>query len=370
MTLVLTTDEKNNDIIKLECDSIFGRGSMYVTKTSFVLESDNNNLIYFQRLHTQIYSLKALSNQKAEITWVEDGDIQKFAFRLPDALSHVKQIVEEQNYENNFIDLLANNITNISDKEKTRITEKRLSFCKKNITQYKSLLTKANDNISSLDENDNNFNQNSSDGLQNLTDTNKTLSMWNQYRNDIYKTEINRHINIPAEIPNHLCWFDCWYDDKTQCYITFNTKFLEPYSFDTIDESVKKFNNETTIPNVCAIPKKYVEFVNGYPAIKSKYVKELFSDKTKQGETPSIIIPSMTDEMLNDDLISKWHGISIQQDLEIESYPQIPVSVYYYTSKGSRIILTNKIRCRYSQKERVFLEHRDVFPEKHKPFLP
>ena len=370
MTLVLTDDEKNHDILKLQCDSIFGKGFLYVTKTSFVLEATNKNLIYFQRLHTQIAKLIALNNQKVEIYWVEDGNLQKFVFRLPDAYSHVKKIAEEQNYENNFIDLLANNITNISEKEKTRIIQKRLSFCKKKITKYESLLTNVNDELSSLNEDADNFNKNSSDGLQNLTDINKTLSMWNQLSHDIYKTEINRHTNIPAEIPNHLCWFDCWYDEKIECYITFNSKFLKPYSFDDITPSVKKFNKETVLPNVCAIPKEYVGFIHGYPVILSKYVKELFSDKIKQDDTPSIIIPNLTDEMLNDDLISKWHGISIQQNLDTESYDTIPVSIHYYTSKGSRLILTNNVRCRYSQKERMFLEKRDVFPEKHKPFLP
>ncbi len=369
MTLVLTYDEKNHNVQKLECDSIYGKGFMYVTKTSFILEATNKNLIYFQRLHSQIASLKALSNQKVEICWVEDGYLQKFVFRLPDAFSYVKLIAEEQNYENNFIDLLGNNQINISDKEKERIIAKRLSFTKRKISKYESLLTKVNNQLSSLNENDGDFIQNSSEGLQSLTDINRTLSMWNQYRNDIDKIEINRHPSIPAEIPNHLCWFDCWYDDKIECYITFNSKFLEPYSFDT-HESIKKFNKETTLPNVCAIPKEFVGFVNGYPAIMEKYVKELFSDKIKKCEIPSIILPNMTDEMLNDDLISKWHGISIQQDQESESYLQIPVSVYYYTNKGSRIILTNNIRCRYSQKEREFLEQRNVFPEKHKPFLP
>jgi len=369
MTLVLTYDEKNHDILKLECDSVYGKGFLYVTKTSFVLEATNKNLIYFQRLHTQIASLKALSNHKVEICWVENGCLQTFVFRLHEAFSYVKLIVEEQNYENNFVDLLGNNIINISDKEKERIIEKRLSFCKRKIAKYESLLTKVNDKLSSLDENDKGFTKKSNDGLQTLTDINKTLSMWNQYRNDIPKIEINRHPNIPSEIPNHLCWFDCWYDDKIECYITFNYTFLKPYSFDT-HESIKKFNKEITLPNVCAIPKEFIGFINGYPAIMEKYVKELFTDKVKKGETPSIIIPNVTDEMLNDDLISKWHGISIQQDLESESYLQIPVSVYYYTNKGSRIILTNNIRCRYSQKERVFLEYRNAFPEKHKPFLP
>ena len=156
--------KKNHDILKLECDSIYGKGFLYVTKTSFVLESINNNLIYFQRLHPQIASLKALSNQKVEICWVEDGNLQKFTFRLHDALSHVKQIAEEQNYENNFIDLLGNNITILSEKEKKRIVEKRLLFCKRKITQYESSLTEINNTISSLDNSDNNFTQNSNDG--------------------------------------------------------------------------------------------------------------------------------------------------------------------------------------------------------------
>ncbi len=47
-----------------------------------------------------------------------------------------------------------------------------------------------------------------------------------------------------------------------------------------------------------------------------------------------------------------------------------PQKQFIMIRMGSRLIPTNNVRCRYSQKERVFLEKRDAFPAKHKPFLP
>ena len=64
MVLVTNQEEEKYDISKIECDSIFGKGYLYVTNTFFVLEASNKNLIYFEILHTQILSLKALNDKK------------------------------------------------------------------------------------------------------------------------------------------------------------------------------------------------------------------------------------------------------------------------------------------------------------------
>jgi hypothetical protein len=133
---------------------------------------------------------------------------------------------------------------------------------------------------------------------------------------------------------------------------------------------VIQYKKQNVLPNICVIPEEYVEFIHGYPAISQKYTSELFLQNIKNDDLPSIIIPSMTDEMLNEEMMSKWHGVALVIDQVSESYPKIQVTLYYYLSTGSRIILTNNVRCRFSQKERVFLELREAFPERHKPFLP
>lgn len=369
MVLVFNDEEKNHDIIQLECDSIYGKGYLYITKTFFVLEATNKNLIYFEILHTQIVSLKASSNHQVEICWIENGTLQKFTFRLNDAFSYVKKIVEKYDYTSNFPDILGSDIIKISQREKQNIIDKRLLFCNKKIKEYELLLSEANNRLSSIKEINPNDTQNTIKESEIISDINNTLTMWNMYKDDIPRIEINRHGNIPRDIQNHWCWFDCWYDEKTKLYITFNFKFLKLYSFD-FHKDVKKFKENNTIPNVCAIPEEFVGFVNGYPSIMKKHVKEFFEDIIKDKTIPSIIIPNITDEMLNDELISKWHGVSIEIDQIKDSYQTIPINIYYYLNKGSRIILTNSVRCRYSQKERIFLEKRDAFPEKHKPFLP
>lgn len=360
MTLIPTIKEKQ-DLLKIECNSTFGKGFLYVTPTHFILEAIEQNLIYFEILHTQIATLTALNDYKAEIKWVEDGNLQTFTFRISDAFTNVKCIVEKYHYENNFIDLLGDNVLSISDKEMEKIYDKRIYSCNENIKKYEKLRNESTKRLSSLDSSDSNYEKEQLDESQNISKLEKTLSMWNEYKEDIHKIHINRNKNTPKDTPNHLVWFDCWYDGKTKCYISFNS-FLKQFDY-SLHKDVQEFNKTNTIPNVIAIPEECVGFSHGYPCILSKFSKQFIED------TADVIIPSMTDEMLNDNLISKWHGISIVQSKD-ENYEKIPITIHYYTNKGSRIILTNNTRIRYSQKEKDYLMYRKAFPEKHKPFLP
>ena len=369
MTLIYNQNEKNHTTSKLSIDSIFGKGFMYVTESCIVLESINKDLIYFEMLHNQIAKLKALSNSKIEITWVEDGVLQKFIFRCSNALSTVKIITEKNNYQDNFPDLLQNNITTLSEGERKKIIDKRTLSCDKKIKEYEMLLSKANDELSLINTNESiNHDLTIKQSLI-ISDLNNMLSMWNRYKIDIQTCIINRNINVPQNISKHLCWYDCWYDEKLKLYITLNSKFFNDFPFD-FDKVVKKFNKDTTIPNVCAIPEKFVGFSKGYPVVLSKYVKEMFPTLVDSKVMPNLVIPSLTDEMLTDELISMYHGVSVNINQVKESYNDIPKSILYYINDGSRIILTDDTRCKYSQKEREFLELRDLFPKELNPLLP
>ncbi len=315
-------------------------------------------------MHTQIASLKAINNYKAQVSWVENGSLQNLIFRLQDAFENVKIIAEKYRYEDNFPDLLGNTTIFISDKEIEKIYDKRGYFCNEKIKKYEKLLTESNNRLSKIETDDQKLQE-----AKIISEINDELFLWNEYKTDIHRIEINRNTNIPNNIPNQYCWFDCWYDIKSKCYVTFNSNFLKPYSFD-FHQDVKNFNKENKLPNVCVIPEEYIVFIHGYPCISSKITKELFHDKTENNETPFIILPNMTDEMLNDNLISKWHGVSISEDEKTNTYKKIPVTIYYYTNKGSRIILTNNTRVRFSQKERDFLMNRKVFPKELEPLLP
>jgi len=369
MTLIYNENEKNYTTLKLSIDSIFGRGFMYVTESYIVLESISKDLIYFEMLHNQIAKLKALSNSKVEIIWVEDGILQKFIFRCSNSLSTVKIITEKNNYQDNFPDLLQNNITILSEGERKKIIDKRTLSCDKKIKEYEILLSKANDELSLINVNEPNNNDLTIKQSLIISDLNNMLSMWNRYKIDIQTCVINRNINVPQNISKHLCWYDCWYDEKLKLYITLNSKFFNDFPFD-FDEAVKKFNKDTTIPNVCAIPEKFVGFSNGYPVVLSKYVKEMFPTLVDSKVIPDLVIPSLTNEMLTDKLISMYYGVSVNINQVKESYDNISKSILYYINDGSRIILIDDTRCEYSQKEREFLELRDLFPKELKPFLP
>ena len=61
-------------------------------------------------------------------------------------------------------------------------------------------------------------------------------------------------------------------------------------------ELVKKFQERNTIPNTYAIPYDFIEYKNGCP---------VHCYKNKEDEMLTTFLSTMTDEMLDDEMISK-----------------------------------------------------------------
>ncbi len=72
-------------------------------------------------------------------------------------------------------------------------------------------------------------------------------------------------------------------------------------------------------------------------------------------------LPTFTDEMLNDKIISEKHGVGI--DMINESYVSCESYITYQTSKGSKLTLDDGTKSKYTQKETTFLTERKRIPK-------
>jgi len=356
MTLVLRNDEKMEKTI--DVNTVYGKGKMYVTTNTIVIEINKKGIV-FERSHTEIASIEALDKKKIKITWPEGHQLFDFTFKTNDAQTHVKEIAENHKYDDNFPDLVGINTVILSEKDQKLIVEKRLELSKQNMAISKKLLDEANLKVNMIASND----PDKSEKI--LTETEKTsklhnyFTMWEEYHKVIPQIIMNRSKKIPSEIPNQSCWNDCWYDKDSDCFVTLND-FLNVDWFNDFEE-VKKFNSSNNVPNAHAIPYGFVWFVHGYPILSPEAAADL--------NVPRLYLPTLTDEMIKDEMISKKFGIDIEtvgDALPVKIKP----TINYKVSDGSKLILTNGDRYKLTRKETLFFLNRNMIPQEEKQFLP
>lgn len=355
MTLVLRNEEKIEN--QLEINSVYGKGILYVTTNAVVAEINKKGIV-FERLHNQIALVEATEKKKIKITWPEGRQLFDFTFKVNDAQKHVKEIVEQHNYEDNFPDLMGVNSIMLSEKEQKEIVEKRTKNAKENIDLFKKQLDEANLKLNMIASDDPDKANKILKAAEQTKKIHDILEMWTQYKKDIPNIIMNRSKKIPKEILDYRCWNDCWFDIKSDCFVTFN-KILDVDWFDEI-ELIKKFQEKNTVPNIYAIPYDFIEYNNGYP---------VYRYKNKENEMLTVLLSTMTDEMLNDDLISKKIGLDI--DTVGDGYPvEIKKSLVYKVSSGSKLILKNGQKSNLTRKETVFFLNRKMISKEQIELLP
>ena len=336
-------------------DSPYGKGIMYVTTNAIILEQKSKG-IFFERLHSQIASVEATDKKHIKISWPEGRQMFDYTFKIKDAKERVKEIVEKHNYEDNFPDLMGVNSVVLTEKEQKEIIEKRLENTEKNISKIQKQLDEANLKLNMIASDDPDKANKILEAADETKKIHDILEMWTQYKKDISNIVMNRSKKISKDIPNYKCWNDCWFDNESKCFITFN-KFWSKDDYKEF-EGPKKFYETNTIPNAYAIPGELIRFTHGYPACI------LFFDKNDLRDG---LIPSITDEMLNDEIISKKFGL----DKDV-NYPTLMKkgTLTYNTSPGSKLILKNSVKYRFTRKETIFFLNRKMIPENEIPLLP
>jgi len=150
-----------------------------------------------------------------------------------------------------------------------------------------------------------------------------------------------------------------WFDKKSNCIVTFNDYWNQDWIKD-LDE-VKKFRNENKIPNVYAIPFNIVWFLYGYPILSPEFSKEI--------DVIQAYVPTMTDDMLTDKIISKKFGLGIEIDtngLPTKTARELTYSV----SKNSKLILKNGKKYKFTRKESTFFLDRKMIPDEDIHLFP
>jgi len=360
MTLILKSGESLEKELRVKTS--FGKGTLYVTTSTIVIEIDKKGIV-FERHHEQIASITAPKNNKIKIFWPEGSQLYDFEFKLGDAETHMKEIVEKHNYEENFPDMMGVNSVILSDKEKKKIIEKRIQMANNGLNISLKELDEANLKVNMIASDDPNKTKKILEAVSVTSTLQNDVTMWKNYIQDIPNIEINRSKKIPKDIPNHECWNDCWLDRKSDCIVTMNELFRKGRFDGMFDkyEPTKKFNKTNKVPNVIPIPTTFIEFLNGYPVLK-KYASEAL-------QMPQPYFPTFTDNMLTDKIISAQFGIDIEMNFGVN--PMVTGKpTMYFTSKGSRLILKNGQRYTFTRKETVFLLNRKKISPEDKALLP
>lgn len=355
MTLVLRQDESLEKSTKI--DTVYGKSMMFITSDAIILIHDKKG-IFFERLHTQIASVEATGKKRIKITWPENHQLFDFTFKINDAELHVKDILNMHNYDDNFPDMMGVTHVLYSDGDKKKIIEKRLNISDKVLEYFRKELDKENLNVNTISQSDPDKTKKILEGVGETNKLHNAITMWENYQKDLVTMTINRSKKIPSGIQNHQCWNDCWYDKESDCIITFNKLWENDYYKEY--EGVKKFYQKNKINNVYAIPYDIVQMVNGYPTYPVIY---------GENDTRLVFIPTMTDEMLTDSIISKKFGIDV--DTVGNGLPvKTKQSMEYLTSIGSRMILKNGKRSGTTRKETIFFMNRSMLSKEELVLLP
>ncbi len=356
MTLVLRDNEKIEKKIKI--NTIHGKGILYITSKSIVIVIDKKGLL-FERLHTQMASIVPSEKNKIKLTWPENNNLFDFTFRVSDAQHIVNDILLHHSYDDNFPDITGASHIMYGDNDIKKIIELRLQYVERNISSVSKEIKTAETNVSIVSNSVDKTDEKILEVVSEKTKLEVVLKNWNQYMMDIPNIHFNRSKKIPIDIPNNLCWNDVYHNTEYKCYVTFNDYWNVDFFRD--EELVRKFSTQNKIPNCYCIPDKFITYKNGYPIL----IKEALE---KLGLTKMPYLPTLTDSMLNDKIISEKYGVEV--DMVNESPVFCESYITYQTSKGSKLTLSDETKSKYTQKETVFLTERDVIPKKDLGIFP
>jgi len=106
MTLVLKDNENLEKSVNIK--TVHGNGILYITNTSIVIIIDKKGIL-FERLHTQMTSIKTTKKNRIKLMWYENNDLFDFTFRIDNAQNIVNDILKHHSYNDIFSDIQTKN---------------------------------------------------------------------------------------------------------------------------------------------------------------------------------------------------------------------------------------------------------------------
>jgi len=174
-----------------------------------------------------------------------------------------------------------------------------MSVREKHTQRFADMLESLQSRLSELEQNLDSIKDNHP-GKQNarlevLTEINKTReNIENTKKNLEYSKTIpiNRSDKVPANIPDHNVWNDCWYDKERKLFVTHNKYFIEiPDAGDRSHQT--QYKKETGNKGIVALSDK-VEFRFGYPCV---------IQTNSKGQDVWFMLPTLTDDMLTKEIV-------------------------------------------------------------------
>ena len=137
-------------------------------------------------------------------------------------------------------------------------------------------------------------------------------------------------LKIPENIPENKRWNDAYYDSSRKAYITFNKAFEEFENIRIRDIQIK-FDKEMGKNSGIIIEETKITVKNEIPAI----IRE-----NQNGNPVWLLIPTMTDEMLTDEIITNRLHAKSQDDAVIYT----TVSEAWISMGPQKLMLTERER--------------------------
>ena len=179
--------------------------------------------------------------------------------------------------------------------------------------------------------------------LEIITEINKT-------KEDIENTEkslvyskiipIIRYEKVPANIPDHNIWNDCWYDEKRKAFVTFNKYFEESTNARTRDIQIQ-YDKQMDSNSGIIIPENRIQFRFSYPAMLQK--------DSKQRDT-WFLLPTITDNMLTKDMV------------RARAKPESDQNAILYETESEQWITVGTDGFRLSKRENEICDELGIFP--------
>lgn len=260
----------------------FGAGTLHVTDKALIIEIKKQGVV-FHRLHSQMAGIEARGLRTIRIKWPEGSQLHEFDFKVWGAKEIVKKIKRKYDYEANYLQDGGSRVI-FDEKQRDGIRSDRVKWAEKELKRAEKRLDKAAKELK-----DNKITSGEYEEVE------KDTESWRDMAEHAKDVACIRSRRVPESVADHLTWHDAWTDGKY--FYTFNVGW-QPEDNPYVRARDSEVDGKT---GAYRIPAEYVRFFHGYPYVKAD------AFETPGRYEMGWLIPSMTEEMLDTEMIVMAH---------------------------------------------------------------
>ena len=269
---------KSGETLEHEHDvsTSYGKGKLYVTSHTLIIEIKKKGLI-FHRFHNQMAGIEARGLRTIRVRWPEGSQMHEYDFKAWGAKDIVRRIKNRHDYTNNFSAEGGSRVM-FDEKQRAEIRGERVKWAAKMLKDVEKRLSKEEKRVKKkqMPEVD--------------PELAKDVESWRRMADDAGDAAVNRSMQVPERVPDHLVWHDAWLDGDF--FYTFNPVWQDPNR----KHAKVRDSEKDGKTGAFRIPLEYVRFFHGYPYVRGNAFAT--PDRFEVGW----FIPSMTEEMLDVDM--------------------------------------------------------------------